>query len=71
MSNLALAAKALKKKSGKTLYRVRFEQRETFYVDVEAADKKSASKEANEIFNNGGATDEQNMNVEEIDINEI
>ena len=70
MSNLAAAAKALKAKGPKKSYRVTFETTETSYVDVDAVDRESASEEANEIFNNGGASDNGDSHSSQIDNSE-
>lgn len=70
MSNLKAAAEALRQKGPKKSYRVTFETKETFYVNVDAVDKESASEEANEIFNSGGASENGDSQSEEIDCSE-
>lgn len=67
MSNLSSAKKAI---AGKKRYIVTFEQKETFSVEVDALDPESASEEANEIFNNGGASSNQDIETQEISVNE-
>ena len=70
MSNLAAAAKALKAKGPKKSYRVTFETKETFYVDVDAVDSETATEEANEVYNNGGASENGDSQSEQIDCSE-
>lgn len=71
MSNLQSALKAIKNKGPKKHFQVRFKQIETYTVNLEAIDKESASEEANEIYNNGGAEEDGNCSTSEISCEEI
>lgn len=69
-TNLKAAAEALRQKGPKKSYRITFMTKETFYVDVDAVDAETASKEANKVFDNGGAHENGDSQSEEIDNSE-
>lgn len=67
MSNLQSAINAMK---GIKKFRITFEEKELFTIEVEAKNKEEASEQANEIYNDGGAhacgSESEEIEIEQI-----